>query len=197
VQPTTSDPRIARVLLPMLARSVRQALHELTLARAHLQAQGTPEAALWQLRLAPDMLCLAHQVQVLCDGVCGELAQLRGDLADPCAGQVFNRGESDLPPPLHRGAELAARLQQTLDALAQAAPETLQHLHLHPSQPVQVERPGVLRRFGSEDFLWGLVLPNVLFHATLIHALLRHGGVPLGKDDFMGPSPWPAPWTGG
>ena len=190
MQPTRTDPRIAGVLLPALARSVRQALHELTLARAHLQGQDTPEAALWLLRLAPDMLCLAHQVQVLCDGVHGTLAQMRGDLGDPSAGRVFNRGEAELPPPLRNGAELAALLQQTLAALAQADPDALQHLHRRPTQPVRVDRPGSQRRNASEDFLWGLVLGNVLFHATMIHALLRHGGVPLGKDDFMGTSPW-------
>jgi hypothetical protein len=30
------------------------------------------------------------------------------------------------------------------------------------------------------------VLPNVYFHTTTAYAILRHNGVELGKNDFMG-----------
>ena len=188
--PTQHDARIQQLLMPMLKRSVQQALHALSLAQLHLKVQGAPEAALWALRLAPDMLCLAHQVQVLADGVRGALAHLRGDLDDPCAGWVFNRGESDLPPPLLTGTALTGLLHQARIAIEQQPDVERIAWHTRRHGPVRVERPGLAREFGTDDFLWGLVLTNVSFHSTMIHALLRHGGVPLGKADYVGQSPW-------
>jgi hypothetical protein len=32
-------------------------------------------------------------------------------------------------------------------------------------------------------------LPNFFFHTTTAYALLRHGGVEIGKQDFLGPVP--------
>lgn len=191
--PAAPDPRVAQLLLPALERAVRQAQHELAQAQLHFGRQGGGSEAWWQLRLAPDMLCLAHQVQVLADGVLGTLAHLRGDTAHPQAGLVFNRGEADLPA-----------VAASADALQQQLHEAQAALQRHPyaelaaraagglGKTVTVARPGLVRVFGREDFLWGLVLTNTLFHASLIHALLRHAGVPLGKADFIGHSPWRA-----
>jgi hypothetical protein len=33
------------------------------------------------------------------------------------------------------------------------------------------------------------VLPNFYFHCTAAYAILRHGGVEIGKRDFMGTIP--------
>jgi hypothetical protein len=40
--------------------------------------------------------------------------------------------------------------------------------------------------FTREDFLKGFSLPNFFFHATMTYALLRQGGVALGKMGFLG-----------
>jgi hypothetical protein len=39
----------------------------------------------------------------------------------------------------------------------------------------------------GEPYLRHFVLPNFYFHVTTTYALLRHGGVELGKGDFLGP----------
>ncbi len=190
------DPRVSQLLLPAVERAVRQAQHELALAQMHFARSGRTAEPWWLLRLAPDMLCLAHQVQVLADGVRGTLAHLRGDPGDPCAGWVFNRGEADLPP-LSGDAETLQRQLHAAQGALQRHPYA--ELARTPDQgaagraeTVTVARPGLVRVFDREDFLWGLVLTNTLFHASMIHALLRHAGVPLGKADFLGRSPWPA-----
>jgi hypothetical protein len=36
------------------------------------------------------------------------------------------------------------------------------------------------------DYLFRFVLPNVFFHVTTAYAILRHNGVELGKNDFLG-----------
>jgi hypothetical protein len=40
--------------------------------------------------------------------------------------------------------------------------------------------------FRSEEFLLSFSQPNFYFHATMLYGVLRAGGVPLGKMDYMG-----------
>jgi len=42
------------------------------------------------------------------------------------------------------------------------------------------------RHFKGLNYLRDYVLPNVYFHTTTTYAILRHNGVELGKNDFMG-----------
>lgn len=134
------------------------------------------------------MLNLSQQVEVLSDGVAGTLAQLTGQTDHPAAGLVFNRAEAALRikvlPDLAAALEL---MQPALQALQDWRADTAAAWQADAARPVMVTRPGHVRRFDRTAFLWDYVLPNALFHATMIHALLRHAGVPLGKDDFAGP----------
>jgi hypothetical protein len=41
-------------------------------------------------------------------------------------------------------------------------------------------------RFPGEVFLKNFSLPNFYFHATMTYALLRQGGVELGKMNYLG-----------
>jgi len=52
------------------------------------------------------------------------------------------------------------------------------------SVPIFVRMPNDL--LAGEAFLEHFALPNFLFHATMAYALLRHGGVELGKMDSLG-----------
>ena len=40
--------------------------------------------------------------------------------------------------------------------------------------------------FSTESFLLSFSLPNFYFHATTTYSILRHHGVPLGKQDYLG-----------
>jgi len=40
---------------------------------------------------------------------------------------------------------------------------------------------------GSLSFLLTHVTPNVYFHVTTAYNILRHNGVEIGKQDFLGP----------
>jgi hypothetical protein len=42
------------------------------------------------------------------------------------------------------------------------------------------------RHFKGLNYLRDYVLPNVYFHTTAAYAILRHNGVELGKNDFIG-----------
>ena len=39
--------------------------------------------------------------------------------------------------------------------------------------------------FKGLDYLVRWVIPNALFHVTTAYAILRHGGVEVGKNDFL------------
>jgi hypothetical protein len=41
-------------------------------------------------------------------------------------------------------------------------------------------------KFSGQDYLLKWVLPNVYFHVTTAYNILRHNGVALGKQDFLG-----------
>jgi len=40
-------------------------------------------------------------------------------------------------------------------------------------------------RWSGRAYLTGFALPNFFFHVTTAYALLRAGGVPMGKPDFL------------
>ena len=46
--------------------------------------------------------------------------------------------------------------------------------------------PGRTMEFPGEMFLKAFSLPNFFFHVTMAYALLRQGGVELGKMDYLG-----------
>ena len=48
--------------------------------------------------------------------------------------------------------------------------------------------PNATLEFTGKDYLTGHVLSNFHFHMTMTYAILRHNGVELGKQDFLGKS---------
>jgi uncharacterized protein len=168
----------------MIRRAV-QARAALLKGSSHAAATGLAPDRLLHTRLWPDMLPLGLQARVLADGIVGTVAQVQGRVGEPLAHRVFNRGEADL-----QDAE-AGSLEALCQALQEAAQQVgaLQiNLSEWQAQPgvVEVVRGQDVRCFSRTAFIQRCVLPNVHFHAVMVHALLRHGSVPLGKDDFIG-----------
>lgn len=123
------------------------------------------------LRLAPDMLSFARQVQLASDFAKNSAARLAG--VEP---PKFEDNEKTL-------AELKARVTRTIDYLgtltpAQFAGAETRHIVL-PLRTRTLELDGL-------PFLQKWVLPNFFFHVTTAYALLRHVGVEVGKQDFLG-----------
>ena len=42
------------------------------------------------------------------------------------------------------------------------------------------------KMIGGEDYLLQMTIPNVYFHIAMAYAVLRNGGVDVGKMDFLG-----------
>ena len=121
-------------------------------------------------RLAPDMKPLIYQVQSACDYVKGGAAWLAGQ-----------------KPPRHEDneqtiAELRARIRKTVD-FARSLPEA--SYADAENQKISLSwAPGKV--LGGKDYLLQMIVPNVYFHIAMVYAVLRHGGVDVGKMDFLG-----------
>lgn len=132
-------------------------------------------SVLVQSRLAPDMFPLSRQVQIACDQVKNGSARLAG--AEP---PKFEDNEATFDELKARIAKTLAYVK-TLDAKAiDAAADREITFPLGPANKGHMK---------GDDYLTHFVLPNLYFHVTTAYAILRHGGVDVGKRDFLGAIP--------
>ena len=157
--------------VPVIAHMLGSMLPWLDKAQAHAEARKFDSANYMGLRLAPDMLPFAKQIQIACDMAKGCVARLAG-LEVP----KWDDDETTLD-------DLRARIRRTQAYVSGFTPEQIDGSDAR--EIVLTMRVGE-RRFSGEEYLKNFVLPNVYFHATTAYALLRHAGVELGKRDFLG-----------
>jgi len=152
---------------PVLARSLRN----LSAVLDKALATGVDEKTFLEARLAPDMHPFPRQIQMASDAAKGAVARLAG-VEVPA-----------MPDTETTFAELKDRLERTIafiDSVDAAKFEGAE------DREVLLKFPQGEMRFTGRDFLTSFALPNFFFHATMVYALLRANGVPLGKMDFLG-----------
>lgn len=143
-------------------------------AVAHAEARKFDPNVFASMRLYPDMLPLARQVQIASDAAKGAAGRLTG--TEP---PKFEDTETSL-------AELIARVVKTIDYLQSFEPEQFAGAE---ERTITVKTPRTTFNFSGLNYLRHWALPNLFFHTTVAYSLLRHGGVELGKVDFLGPIP--------
>ena len=79
--------------------------------------------------------------------------------------------------------ELRARIVKTID-YAQSVPA--EKIDGSEEREILLPIPNGELKFPGEAFLKSFSLPNFFFHCTMTYALLRQGGVDLGKMDYLG-----------
>jgi len=157
--------------VPPLAHMLGSFHAVLTKAEAYAKEKGENVDSYLELKLAPDMLPLTAQVRIATDMSKGGAARL--------AGVEIPKYEDDETTV----AQLKARLVKTiaflksLDASKFAGAE---------DRAIQLKFPQREFNFNGKDYLNNWVLTNVYFHITTGYDILRHKGVPLGKQDFLG-----------
>ena len=157
---------------PVFTRILGNMLNWLDRAEAHAQARKFDPSNYLGLRLAPDMLPLARQIQIASDGAKGCMSRLAGTEIPK-----WEDNETTLD-------ELRARIRRTLDHVQSFGPAQIDG---SDDRPISIPmRSGDALQFTGETFLKHFALPNFFFHATTTYALLRHAGVELGKADFLG-----------
>jgi uncharacterized protein len=122
-------------------------------------------------RLFPDMLPFVAQVRIACDVAKATAANLSGKDA-----------------PKHEDTEttvleLRARIAKCLDYLQ---PFSVSDFEGAGQRLIRLpNRPG--KALPAQEYLFARQIPNFYFHVTTAYDLLRHGGLEVGKADYLGP----------
>ena len=144
-------------------------------AEAFAAAKKIDPAVLLNARLAPDMFPLVRQVQVATDLAKNGAARLAG--VEP---PRYEDKETTI-------AELKARLAKTVAFVKSLDPKQVDAAaDRQITFPLGPTNKGQMQ---GDDYLNHFVLPNVYFHLAAAYAILRHCGVEIGKQDFLGAIP--------
>jgi uncharacterized protein len=157
--------------VPVFVRMLTNLGQWLDKAEAHAAAKKFETGVFLASRLAPDMLPFTSQIQIACDGAKLAVARLSGVDAPK-----FEDNETSF-------AELRERVRKTLD-FVQSVPAS--KIEGTEDKDVTIPRRAGPITLKGEIYLKHFVLPNFYFHMTTTYALLRHNGVELGKNDFLG-----------
>ncbi len=157
--------------IPPMIKSLSNLEAILDKAIAHVAARKIEDSAFVEARLFPDMFTFARQIRIATDMSKGAGARLAGiDIPK------FEDNEKTLP-------ELKARVRKAIDFL-----KTLTAAQIDGSEDKAITITAGANTFNFKglDYLNSWVLPNFYFHVATSYNLLRHGGVEIGKMDFLG-----------
>jgi len=166
---------ISQATLPALEIGLNALSAVLDKAAAFAAAKKIDPSVLLNSRLAPDMFPLARQVQIATDLAKNGASRLAG-----------------LEPPRYEDTEttieeLKARIAKTVAHLKTLDPKKIDAAgDRELTFPLGPVNKGQMK---ADDYLNHFVLPNVYFHLTAAYAILRHCGVDIGKQDFLGAIP--------
>jgi hypothetical protein len=160
--------------VPIFLQMLNNMLGWLDKADAHAKAKKFDPNNFVGMRLTVDMLPFSAQIGIATDHVKGALARLSG--AEP---PKWPDTEKTLD-------ELRARVQKAIDYAKGFTPAQLDGSE---TREIALPTPRGPLKMSGERYLVGFALPNFFFHATMTYALLRQGGVEIGKMDYLGGAP--------
>ena len=159
-----------QLCVPQMSKMLTNMIVWLDKAVECAEQKKFPVDTLLQARLAPDQFPLARQLQSAADNAKFAAARLSGKA-----------------PPSHPDtettvAELKARLQTVVDYLATFTAEDFAG-----AEDRAIKMPFFPdHTITGHDYLAEYVLPNTYFHIVTAYAILRHNGVDLGKQAYIG-----------
>jgi hypothetical protein len=158
-------------LVGILVKADRQSRH-----------RGYPGELLLQSRFYPDMYELAKQLERISDlALSGSALLIAEDPASYRPERASLEGYIQM-------------LRKTLNRLEQISAE---QILLHSGQAVVIDsKSGARQYIDIQQYLQINLLPNFYFHLTTAYNLLRHNGVDIGKQDYLGPQPEPLNYNG-
>jgi hypothetical protein len=166
---------MSQATLPALEIGLNALSGVLDKAAAFAAAKKIDPSVLLNTRLAPDMFPLARQVQIATDLAKNGASRLAG-----------------VEPPRYEDTETT--IEQLKDRIAKTV------AHLKTLDPKKIDAAGQREltfplgpvnkgQMKADDYLNHFTLPNFYFHLTAAYAILRHCGVEIGKQDFLGAIP--------
>ena len=157
--------------VPVFVRMLNNMLGWLDKAEAHAKAKKFDPNNWVGVRLTPDMLPFSAQIGIASDAAKGCVSRLAG-----VEVPKWEDNEVTLD-------ELRARIRKTIDYV-QSVPAA--KIEGSEAREITMPMPSGPMKFSGERLLTGLSMPNFMFHCTMTYALLRHGGVEIGKGDYLG-----------
>ena len=155
----------------LFARAVVTAHHLLAMGVAHAASRGVTEQDMLSWRLAEDMHPLGFQLMVVANFTRTWSARVAG-----------------LEPPEGIAADLdVAGFSAGLDAaLAYLRALTPEQFEGRDEIPLTFEiLPGMAPTFPAAQWLTVFAATNINFHLSMVYAILRANGAPLGKADMF------------
>jgi hypothetical protein len=140
-------------------------------AAKYCEERKIDPALLAAYRLAPDMIPLSGQVQIMTDQAKGCAARLAG---------IDIPSYADTEKTLD---ELKARIEKTVAFVKSLTPEQVNGAE---DREVVLKLGGGEMKFTGSQYFFHFFLPNFYFHATTAYDILRHAGLQIGKRDFIG-----------
>jgi hypothetical protein len=158
-------------LVPVFTQMLENLDKVLSKAEADAAARKIDPQVFVNGRLAPDMLPLTRQVQIMTDQAKGGASRLAGQESPKWTDDEANF------------ADLHARIAKTIAHLKTFKPAQFEGAE---TRNVELKFPNATLSFTGKDYFLKFVIPNFYFHYTTAYAILRHNGVPIGKNDFLG-----------
>lgn len=157
--------------VPVFIRTLNNLVGILEKGAKYAETKKIEPSVLVNSRLYPDMFPLFKQVQIASDIAKRGAAELAGVEAPK-----FEDNETTFP-------ELIDRIQKTISYL-----DTFKSEQIDGSEErtITLQMRDNTLSFQGMPFLLYFVLPNVYFHVTTAYDILRHCGVEVGKQDFLG-----------
>jgi uncharacterized protein len=152
------------------------------LDKARAQLPEAEAEALLLARLAPDMFPLSTQIRFACVQALEAIHRLRDAPFPALVGELLAEGRDagDRPGSI---ADALARIAQTREALAALPPCALD---ANADGAVAHELPnGMIFDFTAPEYARDWALAQFYFHLMTAYAILRSGGVALGKVDYI------------
>jgi hypothetical protein len=160
-------------MLCQMKKSLGQLDKWLGAATAHAKDRPYDPNLLLDFRLAPDQFPLVRQVRTACDTAKFMASRLSGKPAP-----VFPDTETTID-------ELHARIRAVIAFLDGFSADDFKGAGARVVALPHWEG----KVLSGADYFQQNAVPNFFFHLTHAYAILRHGGVNLGKRDFIGELP--------
>lgn len=156
--------------VPLFIKNLTNVKNLLERGFAEATKMGMSEEAFLEQSLTPDMFHLKRQIQIVTDNAKGVVSRLTE--TEP---MVIEDKEETV-------AELMSRIDTVSAYLKEFKPE--QFKNAAEARVVLSFMPGQYQT--GVDYLVDFALPNFFFHVSIVYALIRVQGVPVGKADFIG-----------
>ncbi|MBW4456942.1 MAG: DUF1993 domain-containing protein [Nostoc indistinguendum CM1-VF10] len=157
--------------IPVSIRALNNLINILEKGAAYAETKKIDPSVLINSRLSPDMLPLSKQVQIASDIVNRGAARLAGVEAPK-----FEDNETTF-------GQLIDRTHKTISQLNTFKPDQIDGSE---EKEITLQMRDNTASFQGMPYLLYFVLPNLYFHVTTAYDILRHCGVELSKQDFLG-----------